>query len=210
MKRSLFIFGTLGLLCICLFLAAGCLREPETGKEPVTPPATPATTGPVFGPEDNGKNATVAAGTVFSLRLPENPTTGYIWNMTTPEGLSIVRNEFIAPDTRLVGAGGIHEWIFRAEEKGTYPLHAEYRRPWLPSGTIVFLPLEGGFFGISGDDGTKYLPLNLGEEFRVDGLRVVFEAEEARDTATIQMWGTPVNLTFIEATETYDLHVTAT
>jgi len=47
-------------------------------------------------------------------------------------------------------------------------------------------------------------------EFRVDGLRVAFEAEEAPDTATIQMWGTPVNVTFMEAVETYDLHVTLT
>ncbi|MCS7242333.1 MAG: hypothetical protein NZ706_06645, partial [Candidatus Caldatribacterium sp.] len=45
------------------------------------------------------------------------------------------------------------------------------------TGTVVYVPLEGGFFGILGDNGVQYEPVNLPEEFRVDGLRVVFVAE---------------------------------
>jgi len=72
---------------------------------------------------------------------------------------------------------------------------------------VVFQDLEGGFYGIVGDDGKDYLPLNLGADYRVDGLRVSFESEPAGDVSTIYMWGTPVNLTFIETTDVYDLHV---
>ncbi|MCQ8893376.1 MAG: protease inhibitor I42 family protein [Methanolinea sp.] len=206
MNRSMLILAPLAILAVCLVLAAGCLQEQGAEKEP-TPTMTPS---PVFGPEHNGKNVSVPAGTRFSLRLPENPTTGYMWNMTRPHGLAIDKDEFIAPDTKLVGAGGTREWVFSSLEKGSTLVHAEYRRPWVPAGTIVFVPLEGGFFGIAGDDGKNYLPLSLSPEFKVDGLRVAFEAEEAPDTATIQMWGTPVNVTFIETVEVFDLHVSVT
>lgn len=206
MNRSMLLLAPVAILSVCLVLASGCLQEQGAGKEPA-PAMAP---GPVFGPDDNGKNVSIPVGTGFTLRLPENPTTGYMWNMTRPQGLAIDKDEFIAPDTKLVGAGGTREWVFSCKERGPTLVHAEYRRPWVPAGTIVFVPLEGGFFGIAGDDGKKYLPLTLSPEFRADGLRVAFEAEEALDTATIQMWGTPVNITFIEAAETYDLHVTVT
>jgi inhibitor of cysteine peptidase len=210
MKRFILLLAPVAVLSVCLVLTAGCLQEQGTGEGSLPPATQTVTPGPVFGPADNGKNVTVAAGTGFTLRLPENPTTGYTWNLTPPEGLIIVKDGFIAPDTKLVGAGGTREWVFSSKEKVTTLVHAEYRRPWVPAGTIVFVPLEGGFFGIAADDGKKYLPLNLSPEFQVDGLRVAFEAQEAPDTATIQMWGVPVNVTFIEAAETYDLHVTVT
>ncbi|MEM2124626.1 MAG: protease inhibitor I42 family protein [Methanolinea sp.] len=211
MTRSILVAVPAVLLAVCMVLSTGCLQEEEGQEGLPTPPPTPSpaqeTTMPVFGPGDNGKNVTLAAGTEFAVQLPENPTTGYTWNMSVPPGLAVARDEFLAPDTRLVGAGGTHRWILSAGEKGAFPLHAEYRRPWVPAGTIVHVPLEGGFFGIAGDDGRNYLPLALGEEFHVDGLRVAFEAEEVPDVATIQMWGTPVNLTFTEKTETFDLLV---
>lgn len=206
MNRSMLLLAPVAILAVCLVLASGCLQERGGGKEPTATTST----GLVFGPQDNGKNVSIPAGTRFALRLPENPTTGYLWNLTPPQGLAIDKDGFVAPDTKLVGTGGTREWVFSSKGKGTTLVHAEYRRPWVPAGTIVFVPLEGGFFGISADDGNNYLPLTLSQEFRVDGLRVAFEAEEAPDTATIQMWGTPVNVTFIEAVETFDLRVTLT
>lgn len=70
------------------------------------------------------------------------------------------------------------------------------------SGTIEFIDLEGGFFGIITVGGEHYLPLNLPEEFRVDGLGVAFTARTAPDTNTIYMWGIPVSiLTMSKTTE---------
>lgn len=70
-------------------------------------------------------------------------------------------------------------------------------------GTIKYLSFEGGFYGIVGDDGKHYDPLNLPQEFRVDGLRVRFTA--ARDHAVMtdnivsfHMWGYIVRLISIE------------
>lgn len=66
------------------------------------------------------------------------------------------------------------------------------------SGTVEFIDLEGGFYGIIATGGEHYLPLNLPEAFMVDGLKVTFTARTAPDTNTIYMWGTPVTILSIE------------
>jgi heat shock protein HslJ len=63
------------------------------------------------------------------------------------------------------------------------------------SGTVRFIELEGGFYGIITPAGDTYLPLNLPEEFQVDGLQVTFTADEEQDIATIALWGTPIRIT---------------
>ncbi len=68
----------------------------------------------------------------------------------------------------------------------------------LGTGSIEFVNLEGGFYGIVADDDSKYLPLNLPAEFQNDGLRVSFELHVAKDTTTIQQWGIPVRIVRIE------------
>jgi hypothetical protein len=67
------------------------------------------------------------------------------------------------------------------------------------SGTVTFIDLEGGFYGIVADDGARYLPLNLPEEFAEDGLAITAEVVVKEDVATIQQWGTPVEIVSITA-----------
>ena len=69
------------------------------------------------------------------------------------------------------------------------------------TGTVVFVELEGGFYGIVADDGARYEPLNLPVEFQQDGLRVRFRARVRKDVASVHMWGRPVELLQIEALE---------
>lgn len=66
------------------------------------------------------------------------------------------------------------------------------------TGTITYIDLEGGFYGIIGDDGGQYLPLNLAEEHKVDGLKVSFTGTMERDIVTIQQWGQPITIIAIE------------
>ena len=68
----------------------------------------------------------------------------------------------------------------------------------LLKGTIVFNDFEGGFYGIIGDDGEHYDPLNLPPEFNEDGLRVRFEGIMRGDVASYHMWGHVIELTKIE------------
>ncbi len=76
------------------------------------------------------------------------------------------------------------------------------------TGTVRFIDLEGGFYGIICDDGKKYDPMNLDQQFRADGLRIRFEANIRKDVASFHMWGTIVEITNIEKLETTSGKVT--
>jgi hypothetical protein len=56
-------------------------------------------------------------------------------------------------------------------------------------GTIQYVELEGGFYGLVADDSTRYNPQNLDEAYREDGLRVRFRGTVEDDVMTTQMWG---------------------
>ncbi len=89
-----------------------------------------------FTEADNGTTAVFENGTVFYLKLSENPTTGYSWELELSEGLSLLNDEFISPeppegaDEPLVGAGGAHIWEIKAVSDGNQHLKGIYKRPW--------------------------------------------------------------------------------
>ncbi|MEL4253124.1 hypothetical protein AAEH72_19125 [Shewanella xiamenensis] len=64
-------------------------------------------------------------------------------------------------------------------------------------GTVRYLNLEGGFWGIVADNGQKILPKNLPQEYRKDGIRLSFTALEITGMMTIQQWGKLSNLSDI-------------
>lgn len=81
--------------------------------------------------EQNGASADMEKGELITIRLEENPTTGYSWNMSFTDGLEIIKDEFIpSTDTGLVGAGGVHEWTIRTNSSGQYHVLGIYKRPW--------------------------------------------------------------------------------
>ncbi|HMA05653.1 MAG TPA: protease inhibitor I42 family protein, partial [Methanomicrobiales archaeon] len=116
---------------------------------------------------------------------------------------------YIPPQTagQTVGRGGTRSFTLVADKTGTGNITTEYRRPWVPAGTVTRVNLEGGFFGILGDDGKKYEPQNLDTRYQVDGLRVAFEATAATGTVSMRMWGTPVTLDSIETIHGFSLRV---
>lgn len=62
-------------------------------------------------------------------------------------------------------------------------------------GTIRYVDLEGGFYGIVADDGEHYDPVNLSSGFEVDGLRAYFKGKIIRDKrADYHMWGTFIEI----------------
>ncbi len=69
------------------------------------------------------------------------------------------------------------------------------------TGTVQFIDLEGGFYGIVADDGSHYEPFGLPSEFQIDGLRVRFTARILKDAVSIYMWGTPIEILKIEELE---------
>ena len=69
------------------------------------------------------------------------------------------------------------------------------------TGTIRYLDVEGGFYGIVADDGSNYDPVNLSSDFagfQEDRLRVTFEGRIRDDLDSIHMWGTIIELMAVE------------
>lgn len=68
------------------------------------------------------------------------------------------------------------------------------------TGIIKYVDLEGGFYGILAEN-KKYKPVNLPKELETDGLKVKFKAKIRKDLVSIHMWGTLIELIFIEKTK---------
>lgn len=66
------------------------------------------------------------------------------------------------------------------------------------TGTITFINLEGGFFGIITEDQIKHNPINLDDTLKSDGLNVSYSFEEDTDTFFCHQWGTIITITEIE------------
>lgn len=67
------------------------------------------------------------------------------------------------------------------------------------SGTVRWLDLEGGFFGIVADDSARYDPGELDPFFRRDGLRVRYDLRKVEGAMSIRQWGTIVTVVRIDS-----------
>jgi len=65
------------------------------------------------------------------------------------------------------------------------------------TGTITAGGVEGPRYGIVGDDGNHYEPINLPNNFQIYGLRVRFSANHT-DFMSFHMWGYIIRLISIE------------
>ena len=65
-------------------------------------------------------------------------------------------------------------------------------------GEVKWISLEGGFFGLVAEDGRKFFPLNLPEEFKKEGLKIRVKGNIGKGIATVQMWGIPFEIREIE------------
>jgi inhibitor of cysteine peptidase len=92
---------------------------------------------------DIGTEITVGVGEEFEVRLESNATTGYAWQVVEqPDAVTLVSSEYEAPDTSLVGAGGVEVFVFEGVAEGSGEIRLEYVRsfddPPVPAETAVF------------------------------------------------------------------------
>ena len=84
---------------------------------------------------DNGAQHAVKPGTEIVLRLPENATTGYRWDVSQSGAgeLRLVEDRFERQAGAVgIGAGGVRIVRFRAGGVGQARLEAVERRSWQP------------------------------------------------------------------------------
>jgi hypothetical protein len=66
-------------------------------------------------------------------------------------------------------------------------------------GTVKYIDLEGGFYGIVTDDGKEYSPISLASRYQTDGLQVRVRALPVTDQVNTHQWGTLIKI--IDITE---------
>jgi inhibitor of cysteine peptidase len=138
-KGTYFAVAAISLLCIAAIMTAGCTgkeQTPMTEKPTVpTPEGTAVQVGHlVITEEQNNATIPVQVGNQITLMLPENPTTGYTWNLTLTKGLNQT-GDLYAPSDRtgtLVGSGGTHVWQITVEGTGNQEISGIYKRSWEP------------------------------------------------------------------------------
>ncbi len=68
-------------------------------------------------------------GDVLVVRLPENATTGYVWQVQVAEGLTVVGDQ-AGPGGAAPGGGGHRVVRVGGDRAGTWPLVLRLARPW--------------------------------------------------------------------------------
>ena len=92
---------------------------------------------------DSGSAVTFEVGDTFEVQLDSNPTTGYGWIVAEqPDGVTVRSSDYEAPDTSLVGAGGIEVFVFETTAEGSGTLRLDYVRsfddPVVPADTVEY------------------------------------------------------------------------
>jgi len=89
-----------------------------------------------FYASDAGKEVEVEVGSLMTVTLESNVTTGFQWQLAENSDdtiLKLVGNEYQEPQgagSEAVGAGGDEVWRFEAVGAGRTTLVLEYNQPW--------------------------------------------------------------------------------
>lgn len=132
------VIASLGILCLIAVAFAGCVGSTPQDQGVQTPHPTPMGTAIQVGHivvTEEQNNATISMNvSTITVKLQENPTTGYTWNLTTTPGLMIINDTYVPSDTtgKLVGSGGTHIWDISSVAKGEQKIQAVYKRSWEP------------------------------------------------------------------------------
>jgi predicted secreted protein len=88
--------------------------------------------------KDNLATIDVSKGDTIVLKLDENPSTGYHWEMEFSGGLKVTSNEYKqrSGTQNLVGAGGTHTWTIDVTESGTQAIIGMYLAPVVRPGLL--------------------------------------------------------------------------
>jgi inhibitor of cysteine peptidase len=133
---------SLGIICLIAVACSGCVGTPqETAGKIFFPPTLPTPSGTavpvnhiVVTEEQNSATINVNTGAIITVRLPENPTTGFTWNLTTTTGLQIINDTYkpTYATGKMVGSGGTHIWDISAVNTGEQKIKGVYMRSWEP------------------------------------------------------------------------------
>lgn len=70
---------------------------------------------------------------------------------------------------------------------------------------VKYVDLENGFYGFETLEGQKYLPTNMPDSFKQDGLPIKIIAERQPNTLGFQMWGEYIRIISIQVIDCEEL-----
>lgn len=122
-SRPLVLAGVSLLLLVGTLTA--CAGAGDDGTEPA-----------VYTEADRGRTVKALVGDSITIRLSENPSTGYSWKLRQSGGLELHADDFLQPTASpgLVGAPGTRVLTLEVTGSGTQSVDAVYERPWEPGG----------------------------------------------------------------------------
>jgi inhibitor of cysteine peptidase len=84
-----------------------------------------------FNESSNGSEIELNIGEKFEIILPENPSTGFRWNLVSngEPACKLLDNSFV-PSSGSPGSSGNHSWQFQAVQEGLGKIELVYRRSW--------------------------------------------------------------------------------
>jgi predicted secreted protein len=86
--------------------------------------------------QDHGRTIQVKMGSVVTLRLKENPTTGYRWTVATAPELEQIGDRFELGGSA-IGAAGVRVFEFRATRVGEHELRLKNWREWEGESSVI-------------------------------------------------------------------------
>ena len=93
----------------------------------------------------NDLNITMNNGEAFDISLESNKSTGYGWSavVSDPTIVGIEGNDYVTPETHVMGKGGNEVWHFRGVLQGETTITFNYARAWEkdtpPAKTVTFI-----------------------------------------------------------------------
>jgi inhibitor of cysteine peptidase len=86
----------------------------------------------LFDESFNGQTIDLSIGQSIEIRLQENPTTGFRWQlMSGDRAVCAMTSDTFEQKLGSPGRGGEHSWIFEAVSPGECTVEFRYQRPWI-------------------------------------------------------------------------------
>jgi inhibitor of cysteine peptidase len=83
------------------------------------------------GEGESGRVTSAQLNDIVIITLPENPSTGYLWDLKATGGLFLVSDTFHRSTTKYIGGAGTRIWKYQVRETGVQSVSGSYHRPWL-------------------------------------------------------------------------------
>ena len=205
------------ILLACLLglvlVAAGCTTADNGDGATPTPSEMPS---PLPVPDevvlvdDTNEGQVIGVNETASIiiKLPDNPSTGYVWKVTGSDGLAITQDTYTPAETGMVGAAGVHSWTMEPRTTGLVTFSAVYYRTWegeKPSDdtyaiSFYVVPADATLITVTADDNGDTIAVPAGD--------VVLVKLEENPTTGYQ-WNATAGGSAVIAADTYIMSLEA-